>query len=405
MTQKLHRPLVNEVVNNLNVIFNQKKYADKVIEQSLRNNHTWGARDRAFIAENTYDIVRWIRLYQFCLTGHQDMRPLKQHQMFAILAIHFMIKGVELPYWPEFDGINYQIVMQRRHEAKEIHKINQSIPDWLDQMGQTELGNQWENEITALNQMAPFIIRVNTLKSTKRELIKNLTDLKVEAQEIPSYDDALLILNKTNLFRTELFKEGHFEVQDASSQMVAQFLQIDGNNMRVIDACAGAGGKTLHLATLMENKGRVIAMDVEEYKLQELQRRAKRNGIGNIETKLIEAKTIKRLKESADRLLLDVPCSGLGVLRRNPDAKWKLKKDFLEKIKQTQAEIITNYSKMLKHGGKMVYATCSILPSESEEQVQKFIAQNTDYQLIEEKRTSPAKDGFDGFYMALIERK
>lgn len=402
MNQKLHRPLVNEVVTNLNVIFNQKKYADKVIEQSLRKNHTWGARDRAFIAENTYDIVRWIRLYQFCLTGHEDMRPLKQHQMFAILAIHFMIKGVDLPAWPEFDGINYHIVMQRRQQALDIPKINQSVPDWLDNMGTAELGENWQTEMTALNQKAPFVIRVNTLKSTKRELIKNLTNLKVETEEIAGYPDALLVLNKTNLFKTEIFKEGHFEVQDASSQKVAAFLDLNEPNMRVIDACAGAGGKSLHIAALMQNKGKLISMDVEQWKLDELRKRARRAGVSNVETRLIEANTVNELKDFADRLLIDAPCSGLGVLKRNPDAKWKLQADFIENIKKTQQEILDKYHIMLKKGGKMLYVTCSIMPSENQNQVATFLANNTNFTLEKEEIVLPSATGFDGFYMALL---
>jgi 16S rRNA (cytosine967-C5)-methyltransferase len=402
MNQKLHRPLVNEVVTNLNVIFNQKKYADKVIEQSLRKNHTWGARDRAFIAENTYDIVRWIRLYQFCLTGHEDMRPLKQHQMFAILAIHFMIKGVDLPAWPEFDGINYHIVMQRRQQALDIPKINQSVPDWLDNMGTAELGENWQTEMTALNQKAPFVIRVNTLKSTKRELIKNLTDLKVETEEIAGYPDALLVLNKTNLFKTEIFKEGHFEVQDASSQKVAAFLDLNEPNMRVIDACAGAGGKSLHIAALMQNKGKLISMDVEQWKLDELRKRARRAGVSNVETRLIEANTVNELKDFADRLLIDAPCSGLGVLKRNPDAKWKLQADFIENIKKTQQEILDKYHVMVKKGGKMLYVTCSIMPSENQNQVATFLANNTNFTLEKEEIVLPSATGFDGFYMALM---
>lgn len=402
MNQKLHRPLVNEVVTNLNVIFNQKKYADKVIEQSLRKNHTWGARDRAFIAENTYDIVRWIRLYQFCLTGHEDMRPLKQHQMFAILAIHFMIKGVDLPAWPEFDGINYHIVMQRRQQALDIPKINQSVPDWLDNMGTAELGENWQTEMTALNQKAPFVIRVNTLKSTKRELIKNLTNLKVETEEIAGYPDALLVLNKTNLFKTEIFKEGHFEVQDASSQKVAAFLDLNEPNMRVIDACAGAGGKSLHIAALMQNKGKLISMDVEQWKLDELRKRARRAGVSNVETRLIEANTVNELKDFADRLLIDAPCSGLGVLKRNPDAKWKLQADFIENIKKTQQEILDKYHVMVKKGGKMLYVTCSIMPSENQNQVATFLANNTNFTLEKEEIVLPSATGFDGFYMALM---
>jgi 16S rRNA (cytosine967-C5)-methyltransferase len=402
MNQKLHRPLVNEVVTNLNVIFNQKKYADKVIEQSLRKNHTWGARDRAFIAENTYDIVRWIRLYQFCLTGHEDMRPLKQHQMFAILAIHFMIKGVDLPAWPEFDGINYHIVIKRRQQALDIPKINQSVPDWLDNMGTAELGENWQTEMTALNQKAPFVIRINTLKSTKRELVKNLSDLKVETEEIEGYPDALLVLNKTNLFKTEIFKEGHFEVQDASSQKVAAFLDLNEPNMRVIDACAGAGGKSLHVAALMQNKGKLISMDVEQWKLDELRKRARRAGVSNVETRLIEANTVNELKDFADRLLIDAPCSGLGVLKRNPDAKWKLQADFIENIKKTQQEILDKYHVMVKKGGKMLYVTCSIMPSENQNQVATFLANNTHFTLEKEEIVLPSETGFDGFYMALM---
>ena len=156
----------------------------------------------------------------------------------------------------------------------------------------------------------------------------------------------------------------------------------------------------------MQNKGQIIAMDVEDWKLQELRRRARRNGVSNVEVRLIEAKTIKRLRATADRLLLDVPCTGLGVLRRNPDTKWKLQPEFLTQIKQTQYEILANYAQMVKVGGKMVYATCSILPSESEEQVQRFLReQSSKWQLLTEQRTSPARDGFDGFYMACLQRK
>lgn len=175
--------------------------------------------------------------------------------------------------------------------------------------------------------------------------------------------------------------------------------------MRVIDACAGGGGKSLHLAALMQDKGRIISMDTEGWKLQELRRRARRAGTSIIETRTIDSsKVVKRLEGTADRVLLDVPCSGLGVLRRNPDAKWKLNPDFLENVRKTQAEIIASYSRMCKPGGKLVYATCSILPSENQEQIQKFLsAKSQDFQLVQEKIISPI-EGFDGFYMALLEK-
>ena len=196
-----------------------------------------------------------------------------------------------------------------------------------------------------------------------------------------------------------------FEVQDAASQFIAPFLRVSPG-MRVIDACAGAGGKTLHLAAIMKNKGRIIAMDVEAFKLEELQKRAKRAGVNNLEIKHIESsKTIKRLENSADRLLLDVPCSGLGVLKRNPDAKWKLSPEFIENVKELQQHILQDYCSMLKKDGLMVYSTCSVLPSENERQVEKFLERNGDkFELVDQKHIWPT-EGFDGFYMALLRKK
>jgi 16S rRNA (cytosine967-C5)-methyltransferase len=209
------------------------------------------------------------------------------------------------------------------------------------------------------------------------------------------------------VFRHAAFKAGLFEVQDASSQLVAAALAVEPG-MRVIDACAGAGGKALHLAALMENKGKILAMDVEEWKLQQTKLRARRDGVSIIEPKAIEGtKTIKRLKESADRLLLDVPCSGLGVLRRNPDTKWKLSLDSIQKVQETQQEILQSYPSMLKPGGQMVYATCSILPSENELQVKKFLESEAgkNFELIEDKKVLAQESGFDGFYIARLMKK
>ena len=174
--------------------------------------------------------------------------------------------------------------------------------------------------------------------------------------------------------------------------------------MKVVDACAGGGGKALHLAAMMRNKGKIHALDIHAWKLAELKKRAARAGADIIETREIEgSKTIKRLAAHADRLLLDVPCSGLGVLRRNPDSKWKLSAEEVDRLVALQAEILENYARMVKPGGKLVYATCSILPSENERQVQAFLARHGDvWQLEAELRRNPAQGGFDGFYAARL---
>jgi 16S rRNA (cytosine967-C5)-methyltransferase len=194
-----------------------------------------------------------------------------------------------------------------------------------------------------------------------------------------------------------------FEIQDAASQLVAPFLQVKPG-MFVIDACAGAGGKTLHVASLMENKGSILAMDVELNKLQELERRAHRAGVEIIRTKVVDSAAISKNIGRADRLLLDVPCSGLGVLKRNPDAKWKLSNEFIAEIQKTQAKILSDYSMMLKQGGLMVYATCSILPSENQNQIRKFLNNSGNaFELQDEKVILPSQ-GYDGFYMACLKK-
>lgn len=393
---KYHRVLVEAIVFSLTEIFEKGRQADKVIEQVLKSNRKWGARDRGFIAENTYEIVRWWRLLDF-VTAH-----LGNPSYLDFFAAWQLLKGNELPPWTEFAHIKPAAIRQAYEEAKKSRKVRESIPDWLDEIGAAELGTTWDDELHALNQTAPVVLRANTLKITAAALKEALAGNEIFTETLPGLPDALKLREKKNVFQTENFQNGQFEVQDAGSQRIAPMLDVHPG-MRVIDACAGAGGKTLHLAALMHNQGRLIAMDVEGWKLEELRRRARRNGVSNVETRVIEPKTIKRLRDTADRVLLDVPCSGLGVLRRNPDSKWKMKPDFLAQIRQTQYEILTNYSQMVKPGGKLVYATCSILPSESEEQVKRFLAeQGTKWQLLEEARTSPARDGFDGFYMACL---
>jgi len=285
-----------------------------------------------------------------------------------------------------------------------IRLFCESVPDWMDELGETELPDRWENELHALNGDAPVVLRANALKISRSELRERLSDDGIITTIVPEAADALQLQQRQNVFRHESFKEGLFEVQDAASQLVAPFLQ-PAPGLRVIDACAGAGGKTLHLAALMQNRGRLVALDVEAAKLEELKKRARRAGVDNLEARPIESsKTIKRLENTADRLLLDVPCSGLGVLRRNPDAKWKLSPTFLEDVRKLQQHILNDYESMLKPGGLMVYSTCSIMPSENENQVRAFIEkQQGKFELVNERHCWPSQ-GFDGFYMALLRK-
>lgn len=398
--QKLYPNLVEAVVEALQRIFEDKQYADKVIQQALKSNPKWGARDRAFIAETTYEIVRWYRLL-YEVYGKQ---PTSEQDWWGLVGILQLSRKHSLPNWKEFQHLDTAVIERRLKKIKAVRKIKESIPDWLDALGEQELQENWWPTLHALNTPAPVVLRTNLLKTKTELLQQQLEQDKVQTQQLN--EEALLVTERQNLFRTKAFQEGWFEVQDFSSQQVAHFLDIEPG-MRVVDACAGGGGKSLHLATLMENKGRIISMDTEDWKLQELRKRARRAGISIIETRTIDnSKIIKRLDKSADRLLLDVPCSGLGVLRRNPDAKWKLSPEFVQSVKDTQHDILTTYSRMCRIGGKLVYATCSILPSENNQQVQRFLnEQGGAFELENEKNILPQDEGFDGFYMALLSRK
>jgi len=283
--------------------------------------------------------------------------------------------------------------------------LRESIPDWLDALGSAELPDRWDDTLHALNQPAPVVLRTNRLRTNRAALQRALSAEGVDTQFVGPHD-ALVLSRRQNVFRTQAFRDGWFEVQDFSSQLVAPLLAPEPG-MRVVDACAGGGGKTLHLAALLQNRGSIIALDTFAWKLDELRLRARRAGASNIETRPIESrKTIKRLYNSADRLLLDVPCSGLGILRRNPDAKWKLAPEQIEQLRATQQDILQAYSPITKPGGRMVYATCSILPSENERQVETLLASpaGRDFRLMEQRSILPQDEGFDGFFMALLER-
>jgi 16S rRNA (cytosine967-C5)-methyltransferase len=401
---RLHRNLVFTVIDSLLAIFNDGEYADKAVSKALKKDKRWGSNDRKFVAETIYEIVRWRRLYAEIA---EVKEPYDRDNIWRIFAVWATLRGITLPDWKYFENTPSRKIRGRFDELSKVRVFKESIPDWIDELGIKELGLEtWEKELSAQNKQAEVILRINTLKTTRDVVHSILMDLNIETHAVEGYDDALVLNERANVFMTQAFRDGMFEVQDASSQLVAYFLDV-APGMRVVDTCAGAGGKTLHLASLMENKGQLIAMDLYESKLKQLKLRAKRNGAFNIEPRVIEStKTIKKLHGTADRVLIDAPCSGLGVMKRNPDSKWKLQPEFIDNIKKIQAEVLENYSKIVKPGGKLVYATCSILPSENEEQIKHFLTTESgkNFTFIKDKKILSYESGFDGFYMAQLER-
>lgn len=401
---RLHKNLVFTVIDSLSNIFNKGEYADKEVAKALKKDPRWGAKDRKFVAETIYDIVRWKRLY----TEIAEVKePFTRDDLWRVFAVWAVLRGIRLPDWKYFENTPVRRIKGKFDELNKIRKYRESIPDWMDELGEKELGSElWTKELAAQNQQAQVVLRVNTLKTTKQKLRAALMDLDIATHFDDKYPDALILKERANVFMTPLFREGLFEVQDASSQKVVPLLDVEPG-MRVVDACAGAGGKTLHIAAKMQNKGHIIAMDLYESKQKQLKIRAKRNGVFNIEYRIIDStKVIKKLHDKADRVLIDAPCSGLGVLKRNPDSKWKLQPEFIDNIKKTQEEVLNNYSKMVKVGGKLVYATCSILPSENEQQIERFLKTEfgQNFKFIKDEKILAHQSGYDGFYTCLMER-
>ena len=389
------------VIQGLQETFGEGVYADKVVEQLFRDNKKWGKRDRAFIASSIYGIVRhWRKLWALLDKPESTHIP----ELYNVFGVYWLWQENTLPAWTEFEELsNFNLETSLANLPNDIGII-ESYPIWLNDLAEKELGSEWEQIATNLNLPAPVSLRVNILKSDKNRLKKILQNEGVDTFEDHSFPDVLFLEKRVNLKLLDSFNQGLFEVQDAGSQEIGKFLNPQPKTY-VIDACSGAGGKALQMAALMENTGSILSLDIYQRKLDEQEKRAKRNKVRIINTEaILNEDNILRHKAKADSLLLDVPCSGTGVIRREPDTKWKLTRDALDEVISLQKEILENYSVMVKSGGTLVYATCSILKSENENQVQWFLSEHSDFSLDEEKRIQPGPYS-DGFYMARLIKK
>lgn len=388
--------MISEIlIEALDSIVLQNRHTDKELQSLLRGNDLTSI-EKEFLVVTLYDMVRNILLLQ----AIAQTPGINSWVYTAWLALR---------NYPANSNViveHFEAMQARAAELSKNRAMRFSVPDWLDTLCAQELGEEaWEREITALHSPAQAILRTNLLKTTRQDLLRNFKTMRIEAKPLAETECGIILSSSAGIFRTDEFQNGHFEMQDANSQMIAP-LSGAKPKLRVIDACAGAGGKTIHLAQIMQNKGKIIALDTSDKKLEALRQRATRAGATIIETRQITStKTIKRLKESADIVLIDAPCTGLGVLRRNPETKYNLKPEQVESLHKQQHDLLVSYSRMTKPTGTLVYSVCSILPSEGENQARTFVENHPEWTLSFEQRFSPATDGFDGFYVALFKRK
>ena len=393
----LHPNLQREILAALGDIFARNQHAEQTVDARLKANRKWGARDRRLFAESVYENVRWWRL-NWHLAGLPDAECLLPEAI-----TDERLRTLWDAYWARHEATPPD---QQAAPAEDLPlAIRASIPDWLFDLGAKEFGSEWPALLAALNQPADVFLRANSLHTTAGALKADLALQGIEADEVPGLPDALRLKERRKLGNSTAFCHGLFEIQDAASQHVAPLLQVEPGQV-VIDACCGAGGKTLHLAALMRNKGRLLALDVRDKPLHALAERAKRASISIIELGVLDKEQVHSdLFATADRVLLDVPCSGLGTLRRSADVKWKLTAKEVARLVRVQSRILADYSQFVKPGGKLVYATCSFLPDENERQVQAFLAgRGATWTLEQELHLRPDREGFDGFYAARLKR-
>ncbi len=390
---KLHRILAEGTLAVLHAVLVDRKVLDHTLANTFRKNPRWGKRDRSFVAESVFEIVRWRRALAFVADADDPA---------SLCTAQWRRMRIPLPEWwksaaaPEEESSSRENALSAQPRA-----VRESVPDWLDAAGLAELGDAWEPLLSAMNRRAPVFLRANTLRNSREEALAWLADHGIPAAAVPGLPAAIRLADGSTL-PAPLLKEGRVEIQDAGSQMIAPLLgALPGES--VVDACAGTGGKTLHLAALTGNRARITALDVAESKLSELEVRATRATARGIRTTTASAMNIAQLQTTADRLLIDAPCSGLGTLRRQPDIKWRLLPERLAELQSIRASLLSTLPGCLKPGGTMVYATCSILPSENSEQLRPLLAQGT-MELVSEHHTAPSNSEADGFYAAVLIR-
>ena len=393
--------------------------ADTTLSRYFKDHPRLGSRERGAVAEGIYAILRNKSFFtDFAEAGQSPtMRRL------TILGLAEAVGADSLGGLTEEETAFLERIKEIDRTLMPA-QMRSNLPKWLFDKFVAQYGEAETLALAdALNQPAPLDLRVNSIKATRDEVQAGLAEAPIDALPMPYAPLGLRVIKKPSLQNLPLFKSGAIEVQDEGSQVLSQIVGAKRGEM-VVDFCAGAGGKTLALGALMRNTGRLYAFDISEKRLAKLKPRLARSGLSNVHPVQIaherDAK-IKRLAGKIDRVLVDAPCSGLGTLRRNPDVKWRQKVDAVAEMQVKQASILDGAARLLKGGGRLVYATCSLLDEENDFIVEQFLAAHPEFDLVpmsqvlaEQKidlemgdylKLLPHKHQTDGFFAAVLQRK
>jgi len=413
----LHPPLISETAFVLHRLLAFQQPADAVLAAYFRDHRQLGRQDRAFIADTAYAVLRRLRTLEHLAGGREPRRLilawLARFGGHNLREFSPIAKGDELEWLKGVKAVDLMVLPE---------PVRLDLPDWLHARLVPRFGAGLAALAEALNRPAPLDVRVNVARMSREAVLANLTAEGLVATPTPYSPWGLRLAGKPALNRHPLFLEGVIEVQDEGSQLLALLTGAVRGEM-VCDFCAGAGGKTLALGTMMHNRGRLYAFDISERRLANLKPRLARSGLSNVHPQRIDRETdprVKRLAGKFDRVLVDAPCSGLGTLRRNPDLKWRQTPESVAELVARQDAILVAAARLVKPGGRLVYATCSLLEEENEARVEALLthqpgfvripaqaalaAQGIGLECGEYMHLSPDRQATDGFFAAVLER-
>lgn len=392
--------------------------ADAVIRRFFLERKYLGAKDRRFIADTYFGTIKnWRRLEAIVQDCFGEIAAQSTIAAFAIVFRGESVENIREAF------VKFQLptdslarLADRDRETMRLGElpieerlgILYSFPTWFVTRLSEEYGSEKvEAVLTSLNGEAPTSIRANTTLTSREELQTEFENVGIETTPSEIAPDALILAKRVNVFGLPEFQRGAFEVQDEASQLIAPFANIRKTAIKALDACAGAGGKTLHLSALMKNHGEIFATDPDPRKLDALKQRSRRSGAQNIRIVMPEQK--ERMLgpdkiEWFNLVLLDAPCTGTGTLRRNPGIKWLLTEQMLAELVEKQRMILEENAQFVKHGGTLLYATCSLLKEEGEAQMEGFVARHPEFTVEEMLRTRPDLNGSDGFFAARLKK-
>ena len=425
-----HAAQLQATIELLDEIAETQYPADRIMAAYFKQRRYIGSKDKAAISENFYTILRNRLSFEFILNS-------KDLGVHSRMLVALLLKMNDGDLYNTFDGDKYSPKRLRPGQLERFEELDLGIistaplhvklnvPEWIAPRFEAALGERYETEMRATNERATTDIRVNTLNSSIEAVQHALDTVGYVTKTTDLSPWGLRFDKRVSLFGLRAFKDGWFEIQDEGSQLLA-LLSGAKAGQKVVDFCAGAGGKTLAMAAMMDNKGTIYACDVHSKRLEQLSKRAKRAGVHNVRTHVLSSehdKWVKQHANIADTVLIDAPCTGTGTWRRSPDSRWNLNQESLDNLVALQYSILQSAKRLVKPGGRLLYATCSLLREENEDQVSKFLVENSDFEAEDfevpskmaanshrfnnngaEIRTFPKLTGTDGFFVASFRR-